>query len=1184
MTRGPFSKLVDAVRDDRGRVAVCGVGGGFGPLLLSALGRELGRPLIIVCSEPERAAELASGLRFFAERTGDKKASPPRVLLMQGPDTSPYHPITPNRLGEMRRLAALYRMAQGPMPEFVVASVDVLRLKTLPRAQLTAASEYVMVNEEIDRERLLGRLDAAGYARVPVVEDPGTYGVRGGILDVWSVLYDRPARIDLFGDLVESMRWFHPETQRSKGKLTELHIPPARQVILSPETLKRARMELRQQAGELGVPGQEVRAILAELDEGIAPLGLNGWLPAFYERLDGLVDYAPADALWCIEDPSHAEGQLAEQADEADTLFAEAIEKRRIAYEPAELFDESTPTAQLTLHNLVYEDELIGAHRINFEPEDHGGLAEALAAHRGEDHAFKPAADRVRGWLKRSLLPVVVGESSGHAERLRGLFSHYGLAAKTWTGGFSLDRLAELETESADVNVFVGDLERGFVFEPIGLALFGTADVLPHKRKVERRSRARAFAEATLQSFRDLSIGDLVVHTDHGIGRYGGLIKLEAGGAAGDYLKLQYHGDDLLYVPVHKLDRVQRYSQSGEGAPKLEKLGGVTWEKTKARAKKAAESIARELIDVEAARKSRFRDAYSPRDDYFEEFCAAFPYDETPDQAKAIDDVLGDMDKTQPMDRLVCGDVGYGKTEVAMRAAMRAVLDRKQVAVLVPTTVLAEQHRLTFEDRFRGYPVEVAALSRFRTKAEEKKILGELEKGRIDIVVGTHRLLSKDVKYRDLGLLVVDEEHRFGVKHKERIKQVKELVDVLTLTATPIPRTLNMAISGLRDMSIIATPPTDRLAVRTLVSRVHDDIIAEAIERELKRSGQVYVVHNRIEGIYRLAERIERLVPRARVLVGHGQMKQGELERVMLKFMAGEADVLVSTTIIESGLDIPRANTMLIHRADMLGLAQMYQLRGRVGRSDRRAWCYLLIPQPRALTGLAQKRVIAMQKFTELGSGFHIASMDLELRGAGNLLGKKQSGHAKDVGLELFCELLAEAVHTLKGQVLDPVEHVSCEMKVPIAAFLPEAYVPDVSLRLFFYKCIASSKTRPQLEEAFADLADRCGRPPEEATNLFDLTDLKVRAQRLGGRSFSYADKGMVLALDPVSPLGSIEAMLALLQRKNARWKLTPKGELVRAVSSKEWAAGLGAAREGLRELTRYALQRGLIPAIDDDD
>ena len=1137
-------------------------------MLVTALQAHLKRPLVVVTPSPERARELADGLRFFGRGA---------VASYTAPDTSPYRQMTPNRFAVMARVATLYRLTQASPPAVLVLPAEALRPRTIPRAVLGKLLDFARAGETLDRDAFVLHLDEMGYGRVPVVEDPGTYAVRGGIVDVWSPLYEQPIRIDLFGDMVESLRYFDAETQRSAARTTTLICVPASEVLIGPQTLNSARSVLRTEAAEAGIPAPQVRAILAELDDGIRPLGVEGWLPAFYDSVETVADYIPDRALWLVEDPGAVEAAIEAQMEALQAGYEEARAKGRLVFPPPGQLGEGPPVRpDLALLSIAYSSDLASSRVIELRFEQHLDLRRELDQLRGEDHAFRPAADRIRGWLRKGLRVIAVGGSMGHAERIRGLLGHYELRGRI------VDEPLDLVDGSgdADVELRVGDLEHGFVFQPLGLAILGTADLIPQQKRAARRSRARAIAAATLASFRDLTPGDLLVHTEHGIGRYDGLHKLVVAATPGDYLKVHYRGDDVLYLPVHRLDNVSKYVAGEDAAPALDRLGGVTWEKKHARAKIAARSIAKELIAIAAARRARIGHAYQPTGEYFEEFSASFAHEVTPDQAQAIDDVMEDMDAARPMDRLVCGDVGYGKTEVAMRAAFRAILDGKQVAVLVPTTVLCEQHRLTFEDRFRGYPVTIAALSRFRSRKEEKAILDRLRTGRLDIVIGTHRLLSKDVVYSELGLLVIDEEHRFGVRHKERIKQVRELVEVLTLTATPIPRTLNMALSGLRDMSIIATPPTDRLAVRTLVSRVSDDVIEEALSAELKRGGQIYVVHNRVGTIHRFAERIQRLMPRARIVVGHGQMAEQELEQVMLAFMAGEADVLVCTTIIESGLDIPRANTMLIHRADQLGLAQLYQLRGRVGRSRERAFCYLLIPEPKNLAGLAQKRVAAIQRFSDLGSGFHIASMDMELRGTGNLLGRKQHGHVKEVGLELFLELLEDAVAELKGTPEDKLGRLSTEMKIQVPAFLPESYVPDINLRLWFYKRIASARTTEQLDDAFEDLADRCGRLPEEASNLYEVTELKIDCQRLGARSFSFSPGGVVLALDEASPLAGAQ-VVALVSRPGARWRLTPEIELIRGVTQKEWDAGLEAAREAVRELLNYAGARGLLTERD---
>ena len=1180
-SNNPLQKLLDAAAhaDRRRPVVVTGAVGGFTPLLLAAIERAVARPLVIITAERERAQELCDGIRFFLP-------PPPGALspavLVQAPDTTPYHAIAPSRFLMMERVAALFRMGMGLDVRFAVIPAAALSPKTIPTSWMSRLADVVVAEQSIDREALILRLIACGYARAPEVEDPGTFAVRGGILDLWSPLYERPVRLDFWGDLVESIRFFDPESQRSDDALRELYISPAREIVLADETLRRARHVLREVGGDHGIPAPQLRAVLAELDERLWPVGADGWIPAFYDPPGTVLDYVPENALVLVEDPTKVRAALQDEALVADALFRETASQHRLVFPPGQVYADPELAPHVSLLTVAFDADLASAStHVDLAFESHDLLRTELIRSRGEDHAFKPAATAVRAWQKRHLVCIAVGSSEGQLERLRGLFGHYGLRTQRWDGALTLSRIEEVRAAPAEVNLFLGELQHGFVFEPLGVAVLGDEDVIPHQRSNEdraRKSRAKAIAAAALASFRELDVGDIVVHVDHGIGRYQGLVKLELSGVQNDFLKLEYKDANVLYLPVQRLDRVQKYQAGEDAHPALDRLGtGSSWEKTKAKAKQAALDLARELMAVYAARQARPGHRFAPGGDYFEEFCAAFPYEETPDQAQAIQDIMDDMDRgSPPMDRLVCGDVGYGKTEVAMRAAMRAVLDHKQTAVLVPTTILCEQHRLTFEDRFRGTPVAVAALSRFRTPAEERQILKDLAAGKLDVVIGTHRLLSKDVVFQDLGLMVVDEEHRFGVRHKERLKQLKETVPVLTLTATPIPRTLNMALSGLRDMSIIATAPTNRLSVRTIVSRTSDDVIREAITMELERNGQVYYVHNRVETLHKHAHNISRLVPKARVLVGHGQMDEEALEKVMLAFMAGEADVLCCTTIVESGLDIPRANTIILDRADTFGLAQLYQLRGRVGRSSQRAYCYLLIPEPKNLQGLAEKRVSVIQRFSELGSGFHVATMDMEIRGAGHLLSDRQSGHAKDVGLELFGELLADAVAELKGEELQRARDVSCEMKVAVAAFLPEAYVPDVHERLGFYKQIAQARTDAELEDAFAELVDRAGRPPPEASALFDVTKLKVLCQRLGATGFVFDKTRLALKLSPHAKLTG-EWVLDLLKRKGMRWQPTPQGELIWVLRGDEWDRGLATAFEIMGALTAWAAERRLM-------
>jgi transcription-repair coupling factor (superfamily II helicase) len=1109
--------------------------------------------------------ELQEAIQFFCGPEID-------LLPLPSDDVAPYQPLTPSRQHRLRRLKTLAAITNPPPDRIQIVITDArgLLTRTLTKKALDARRRILRPEDEIDRDDLARWLDLAGYDRSPVVEDIGTYAVRGGIVDVFSPAHDAPTRIDLFGDIVESLRRIDPETQRGRTRIDHVELVLAREVVLDEHSISVARPLLRHQASELGISGPQVRAILAELDDGIRPLGVEQWMPAFWEELTTLDGLCGNDTCWVFDDDEAVIDAAESFLDEAQVQFEEAEKQRRLALPPTARFVsiQRLPKPNIRLSQLATIEALSHAVQVDLPGEPHTVLRTSLEAKRGEDNALAPLLSAMHRWKLENYAIIAVGQSAGHCERLRSILANQEVTVQSGAD-IDLSDLTKLRT-TADVHIAQGGLQRGFILPAAGLVLLGTEDILPQRRRIATKTTAPR-TEFTLNSFRDLQPGALVVHTDHGVGRYEGLVKLEAGDVAGDYLKLQYRGEDLLYVPVYKLDRVQRYAADTQSNAGLAKLGGVSWERVRKRAQKAAEDMAGVLVKVQAERDARTREPYAPADEYYDSFESAFRWDETRDQLRAIQDIHSDLERDRPMDRLICGDVGYGKTEVAMRAAFRAVLEQRQVAVLVPTTILAEQHRLSFQERFAEYPITITSLSRFRTRKEERKILDGLRTGRVDIVIGTHRLLQKDIEFKNLGMLIIDEEHRFGVRHKERIKQMKAMVDVLTMTATPIPRTLNMALSGLRDMSIIATPPTQRLAVRTFVTRPSNEVITEAIRQELERGGQIYVVHNRVQTIDRMAERIRSLVPGIRVLTGHGQMSEGELEKVMLQFMAGEAHVLVCTTIIESGLDIPRANTMLVDRADMFGLAQLYQLRGRVGRSDRRAYCYLMIPSPSSLTEIAKKRVSALQRFSELGAGFQLATLDLEIRGAGNLLGSKQSGHVKEVGLELFSEMLADAVAKLQGQPQD-AKPIQCEMKVGIPAYLPESYVPDENERLFFYKRIASARSAEELQDSMEDMADRCGPPPLEAISLFDITGLKIFIQPLGVKSFTYNNGGLVLGLDQNSPLIG-QPLVDLVQQPRAKWKLTPQVEVVRQVTRKDWDLGLQTAWLAVQELQAFLKQ-----------
>jgi transcription-repair coupling factor (superfamily II helicase) len=929
---------------------------------------------------------------------------------------------------------------------------------------------------------------------------------------------------------------------------------------------------LRALAERQGVPPREIDRWIDALLRGAALPGAEGLLPLLQPSLESVFDFLPDAALVVVEEWDAGRERLLRYASEA----LENYDAARAAGRPVSLPDACfLPVdgieAELARRRPVLLDTLglasgpaaaPDAERFALRASGQEELARELRLARGSDEGIAPLVERLRSWSREGLRVVLTAPALSGADRMARLLGERGVAAELARAPAPAARWSAPGT----IEVRVAPLSAGFVLPAEDLAVVTEEEVFGPR---ERRRRAASLREgAAIEALAHLAPGDYLVHAEHGIGVYRGLVPLSAGGSEGEFLRIEYEAGDRLFVPVHRLNLVQRYVGAEGVAPRIDKLGGQTWARAKGAVRNAVQSLARELLGVHAEREVAPGYAFSPRDASFQEFEAAFPYEETPDQAAAIDDVLRDLTAPRPMDRLVCGDVGYGKTEVAIRAAFRVVMDGKQVAVLAPTTVLSQQHLDTFTKRFADWAVRVEALSRFRSRGEAKRVLEGLASGAVDIVIGTHRLLQKDVAFRDLGLVVVDEEHRFGVAHKERLKQLKRSVDVLTLTATPIPRTLQMTLSGLRDLSVIHTPPPDRLAVRTQLCRFETSLLREAILREVRRGGQVFFVHNRVQSIDALAEMLRRVVPEVRILVAHGQMSERELEARMLTFLRGDADVLLCTTIIESGLDMPRVNTMLIDRADALGLAQLYQLRGRVGRSRHRAYAYLLVPGEDALTDEARRRLVAIQDLAELGSGFRLANMDLEIRGAGSLLGREQSGHLGAVGYETYMELLEEAVEEIRGQVRPPA--VDPEIRLPVAAKLPEAYVPEVSQRLVLYKRLAGAPDEPEVDRIRDELLDRYGPLPPEAENLLEVIRVKLLARDLGLPGVDFAQGAIVLRTAATSRVDPAR-LVDLLNDRGAAVRLGAQQRIEAEVGDASPAALFARARWLLTTLAAKA-------------
>jgi len=1165
---------------EAGRLDVAGVRGSAAAAVAAAIARA-GRPVVLVTSELDSARRAAEDIGFLVRGASDdaEDTAEGEVLLYAAAESSPYADVSPDRRAAMSRMGTLFHLAHGRPWSVLVVPANALARKVVPRKELERRADRIVAEQELDREALVKSLTEAGYLRVPVVEDPGCFAVRGALLDVWSPSSEAPVRVELYGDLVLSMKPFDPVAQTTKKDapdLAELWLSPVREAILDSPTALRARERITQLAEAMDWPTTKTRALVDDVTSGRAFFGADGYLPAYYEELDPLLAYVPANAVVVLDDPPAVTRAVREELARAAD---DAAQKERSAptFLPAAFYgDEETIARELEarpvvpLHRTPVAGEAEGGlstfesarESMDLASRDHDDLTRAVKAARsskGKNATLAPLVRRIAHWRQHGLRVFVTARAQTQAERLVTLLRHQGVACRARLAAFDPTWLDERVEE---VQVVVGPLARGVVLPADGLTLV-TEEEIFGARVHRRRERARPVdpARPFLEDLRSLAPGDYVVHAEHGIGRYQGLVHKAVGGLTVDLISIEYAGGDKLYLPVWRLNQLEKYVGGENAQPKVDRLGGSTFARTKARVAREVRKMADELLRLYAERQALPGDALPPADDDYRAFEATFPFDETADQARAIDEVNKDLDSPRPMDRLVCGDVGFGKTEVALRAAFRVAMSGKQVALLCPTTVLAQQHCRTFEARVSGYPVTIKALSRFQTKKEQEETVLGLKEGKVDIVIGTHRLLSKDVHFKSLGLLVVDEEQRFGVTHKERIKQLRAQVDVLTLTATPIPRTLQMAVTGLRDLSLITTPPVDRRAVRTIVTRWDDHVVREAVQRELARGGQVFYVYNRIDKLYEKAQRLQELVPTARVAVAHGQMSEGALEETMLDFVDGRYDVLVSTAIIESGLDIPRANTMLIDRADLFGLAQLYQLRGRVGRSKERAYCYLVVPPPNAMTDESRSRIEALERHTELGSGFQIASLDMELRGAGDLLGAEQSGNVANVGFDLFCRMLEEAVHELRGE--EVVHDVDPELSVDVEALLPEDYVTDVGVRLSLYKRLASAVDEAHVADLASEMEDRFGAPPEEARRLVKLMALKTELRRLRVLGCEADARSVTLHLRDDTPLDPAK-VTALIRKTHGAWKLTPDMRLTRRFESTAERPQTASTRDGL--------------------
>ncbi len=1187
VSASPLQSIERVLADLRAsrRLRVLGAEGGFLGLLLAraALDERAEGPVFVVARDDAAARSIAADVAFFTGAFGQAGGGgldlqTGALLLIPEIDASPFGDVSADPRSVALRLASLYRAGRARAeggPRIIFTSLRSLTRRVIPRAAFLELCAEWTRGGELERDEAAALLERAGYQRVEMVEDPGTYAVRGGVLDVWGGLARFPTRIELFGDEIERMRQFDPDSQRSLGEVGEFVVHPARETVqTSQEPLRTRVLKL---ADQIAVPSSKSRQVLENLAQGVGFFGAEALTPVYHDGLEPLWSYLPEQTRWFVESPellcAAAEQRLTALREQHDKKLAarelvaslesfyvttEQLAERLAAcpvvgsgidvYDPDSSADGRPHLRVRVDRNKILQSRLLAARAERggellrplvdwIEALNPGSApASATSSEVGDGSSVKLAAFLQQAEGASAALGsatasaeatgagpwsvVLVAPNMTHAERLASMLRHYGLSiARPRLADTPLEPFFAASDEAsrsakASVRIIAGTLSEGFSDDHARVLLVSEDEIYGPRTRKAKPARRR---QVGLASLSQLAVGDHVVHLTHGVGRYIGLTKMTLRGVPGDYVQLEYAGRDKLYLPVYRIHEIERFVSADARPPKLDKMGGTTFLVKAKKVRKAVRQMAEELLQIYAEREARQGHAFPEPDDLFAQFEATFPFEETDDQLAAIEDVMKDMGKPKPMDRLICGDVGFGKTEVALRAAFRAAAAGKQVAVLAPTTILVQQHFLTFTERMERFPVRVACLNRFVSAAERKRVIEGLRAGAIDIVVGTHRLLSRDVRFKDLGLLIIDEEQRFGVKQKERFKKFKAQIDVLTLTATPIPRTLHMSLLGLREISMIMTPPVDRLAVRTHITRSGDAVLEEGVSRELARGGQVFYVVPRVMGIEEHAVRLRKLIPSARVLVAHGKMPGELLEKTMLDFVEHRADILVSTNIIESGLDIPRANTMFIHRADMFGMAQLYQLRGRVGRSRLRAYCYLMVNALERLSAEARRRLEGIQRHAELGSGFNIASQDLEIRGAGEILGGRQSGQIQSIGFEAYARILGEAVAELRG---DPIlsEH-DPEMAFDVAAYLPERYVRDVGLRLDFYRRLSGARDVDEVRDVMAELIDRFGEPPIEAEHLSLLMICKTYGRRLRALALELKGTRFSIRLGPDTPL-----------------------------------------------------------------
>ncbi len=1110
----PWNGLLDSLKTLGNPVSVDGLTGASPAYFLAQAWKRTKRPQVVITADPIRGETWLSDLRFFLHH--EKVRAVPQFFPTW--ELLPYEPLSPFTEVSGERLAVLNALMENQCPILVVP-VEAAMQYLMPRASLRNLTYEVQRGQTLDREVFEMCLADNGYIRSHLVEDRGQFSSRGDILDVFQSHQPHAIRIEFFGDEVESIRRFEVSSQVSIEECDRVKILPLRELCLTEKDFQSGIEKIRQYGRDHEVNASRFNELVEKLENLRKFSGMEMLAPFFFDKKESLFDYLPENTLIVLDDPELLREKCEQFEELVEEEYHRCVERGDIAAGPdalylstAEFLDKIQSRPRVSLNALkLSEDAKEASHQFRVKPiPPFQGKFDLFARHAAE-------------WLEQGHAVTVAAPTKGHVRRMNELL---------------LDQELSLPVET-------GFISQGFQFPGLNTVIVAEHEIFgrTHKHRHRRKSRSIPFQ----RGFKDLKEGDLLVHVDYGIGQYTRTKELTTGVGGGEFLEIFYADDQKLYIPMDGLASIQKYMGAGDENPPLSKLGGTQWKRQKKKIKDSLKELAGELLKIYAAREMAKGHAYSRNSVLMQDFADSFEYVETEDQLKAIEDVLEDLEREKPMDRLICGDVGYGKTEVAMRAAFSAVLDKKQVAVLVPTTILAQQHWSTFHERFHMHPVQIEIVSRFRTPREQKETLKKLKQGKVDILIGTHRLLSKDVEFADLGLVIIDEEQRFGVKHKEKLKQLRTSVDVLTLSATPIPRTLHFSLMGVRDLSVIETPPSDRLSIKTYVRKYEESIIREAILREKDRGGQVYFVHNKVQSIHSIAALLKRIAPEVTLGIAHGQLQERMLEKVMKQFIEKEIDLLLCTSIIESGLDIPSANTIIINRADQFGLAQLYQLRGRVGRYKHQAYAYLLIPGAMAISDDARKRLTAIEEMSDLGAGFQLAARDMEIRGTGNMLGHDQSGHISAIGFDLYCKMMEETIREMKGQKIE--SKLEPELHLEFKGFIPKDYVSDLNQRLEIYRRVQLLDDFEGLETLTVELVDRYGQFPEEVEKLLVLLEIKLSCQRLDISKVQLRHNEVTLTIDSSTRLSS-EKLMGIL---DSRMQLISEYRIVLKLKNKGW-------------------------------